>query len=297
MSLENESGAFDLTSEIKSEIGGLRTLMAQASFSRLSFYKNCPRAYKFKYVDKMPTLTDPEQLDNQGNIKPPAWQRGSVVHQAMDDYINGKIPNLIPELRDLAIEINDAKRLKEKDPKRVLTEQNKYFDLNYNLIDMDSLTDDQKSVTSGGDICPKNYHVLIIIDLLIFNEDFTHATVIDLKTGRKHGNEVKHGQQTQLYALFTAIEYPRIQTLQTQLWYSDQKGAISAKDFTRDNVLMYLNFWNRSIEQMHADNNFFPNPHEQNCMFCSYGLVNHSNKWISKTGDCPDSRDKRDRIN
>lgn len=272
----------------------LRTPMAQASYSRLDYYKNCPLAFKFKYIDRLAPLDAPVQKDRFGNVKPPGWQRGSIIHQSMDDYINSRIDNLIPELYDLRFELDEARRLKIEDPERILTEQNKFFDLDYNLIDMDTLSDDEKGTTSAGDPCPSNYHVLVIIDLLIFNEDFTHATVVDLKSGKVY--PVKHAAQTQLYALFTAMEYPQIENVTTQLWYCDQSGKITAKDFTREDILMYFNFWHRSISQMHKDYKFIPKPSEQACFFCSYKQAKHANKWVNPTGDCELSLDKRDRI-
>jgi hypothetical protein len=36
------------------------------------------------------------------------------------------------------------------------------------------------------------------------------AVVIDHKTGRKHGNELKHGEQVQLYAIATLIRNPAL---------------------------------------------------------------------------------------
>ena len=272
----------------------LRTPMAQASFSRLDYHNNCPLAFKFKYVDKRVPLDAPEQKDRFGNVKPPAWKRGSIIHQNMDDYINKRTDILLPELFDLRFEIEEAKNLKAEYPERVLTEQNKYFDLDYNLIDLDSLPEDQKSITSGGDPCPLHYHLLIIIDLLIFSEDFKHAYVIDLKSGKEY--PVKHGSQTQLYGLFTAIEYPEVETITTKLWYCDKAGLTRTKEFPRDKIMKYFNFWDRKINAMHTDNVFRPNPHEKNCMFCNWGLERHSNKWVNKDGSCDLSMDKNDRI-
>lgn len=271
-----------------------RTPMAQASYSRLDYYHNCPLAFKHKYVDKKVPLDAPVMKDRQGNVKPPAWLRGSRIHQAMDDFINGKTDALIPELYDLRFEIDAARILKAEHPDRVLTEQNKFFDLDYKLIDLDSLPEDQRSTTSGGDPCPLNYHVLVIIDLLIFDEDFKHATIIDLKSGKEHA--VKHGSQTQLYALFTALEYPQLETLTTQLWYCDKAGMIRSRDFTNEAIMKYFNYWNRRIGTMHKDLIYRPNPHESNCFFCAWGKKEHSNKWLNKDGTCTLSLDKRDRV-
>lgn len=279
---------FNLVSKVQSEP------MSRASFSRLEYYNNCPLAFKYKYVDKIAPLSGPEQYDKDGNVKPPAWQRGSIIHQAMDDYINGVRDDLIPELKSLSMEINNAKKLKQTDPDRVLTEQNKYFDLNYELIDMDSLPEDQKTVhPHSGDIQPLNYHVLVIIDVLVFNEDFTEATVIDLKSGKRNNNEVKHKKQTQLYALFTSIEYPQVQNLVTQLWYCDLSGYVHQEEYTKDKILEYFNFWDRKVMQLLNDTDHLARPSEKSCFFCEYGLPQHSNKWVNKLGRCDDSKDKR----
>ena len=272
----------------------LRSPMAQASFSRLEYYTTCPLAFKFKYIDKKVPLDAPVHKDRQGNVKNPAWKRGSIIHQAMDDYINWRTDLLRPELFDLRFEIEEARELKKSHPDRVLTEQNKFFDLDYNLIDMDALSDNEKGITSGGDPCPLNYHVLIIIDLLIFSEDFKHAKVIDLKSGKIH--HVKHGKQTKLYALFTALEYPELETITTQLWYCDQSGKIQSQEFTKEKVLFFFNFWDRHITTMHEDIDFIASPHEANCFFCEWKRKEHANKWINPTGDCQLSLDKRDRI-
>jgi len=268
--------------------------MARASYSRLAYYNNCQYAYKLKYIDKVPPLDGPVQKDRQGNIKPPAWQRGSVIHQAMDDYINGKEERLLPELYDLRTEIDDARKLKTEYPDRVLTEQNKYFDTDFNLIDMDKLSEEEKTVTSGGDPCPLEYHALIIIDLLIFNEDFKHATIIDLKSGKEH--PVKHGSQTQMYALFTSLEYPEVKNFTTQLWYCDQSGKITQRMYSKHDIQAYFNFWNTRISAMANDEAFYSRPSETACMFCEYGPEKHSNKWVNKTGTCSEGMDKRYRI-
>lgn len=266
---------------------------ARASFSRLEYYNTCPQAFKYKYIDKLQPLSAPKMLDENGNEKPPAWFRGTVIHQAMDDYINGVRDDLIPELYSLKPDIEEARILKKKDPKRVLTEQNKYFDEDYNIIDMDSLSEDEKSVTSGGDPCPKEYHALVIIDLLIFNEDFTEARVIDLKSGKRNGNEVKHQKQTQMYALFISIEYPNVQNFITEIWYCDLHGLTVVKDYTKEKIQVYFNYWDRCIMQMKNDTNYFSKPHEKSCFFCEWGLQEHSNKWVNKLGKCTDSKDKR----
>jgi hypothetical protein len=130
--------------------------------------------------------------------------------------------------------------------------------------------------------------------LLIFNEDFTKAKIIDLKSGKVH--PVKHGSQTQLYALFTTIEYPKLENLTTELWYCDQDGKIVQKDFTKKKILALFNYWDRRIMQLLNDKTYHSKPSEPACMFCEWGFTEHSNKWVNKLGHCQDSLDKRYRL-
>ncbi len=276
----------------------IKPLMASASYSRLEYYHNCPAAFKFKYIDKVKPLPSPEQRDRQGNIKPAAYVRGSKIHQSMDDYINHRADALIPELWSLRFEIEEARRLKQEHPERVLTEQNKFFDTNYKPIDMSQLKPEEMSTTSAGDPCPIHYHVLIIIDLLIFSEDFKSAKVIDLKSGKIH--QADHQQQTQLYALFTSIEYPDVEELTTQLWYCDQDGLVTEKTYDKFTIGRYFGYWDSRLKSMWNDNTWRTQEHPRACMFCAYGAngkgelkEDHSNVWTQKLGLCDKSMDKR----
>lgn len=254
--------------------------MARASFSRLQFYKNCPKAYNLKYNLRLPELERPVMLDRQGNPKPHANERGSIIHEAMDDYINSKRNDLLPELLDIGEEINEARALKTKCPDRVITEQKWFFDEEWNSI-----------FPEEGKEFPEHYHLVIIIDLLIFSHDFKKCQVIDLKSGKRYRNEVKHAKQTQLYAVATAIKYPDLENLVTELWYCDL-GLIHTKPFTNQQALAFKRFWDNEMAEMSEDVLFDHKAASNTCMFCAYGPTEHSNKWVNKTGDCTDGRSR-----
>lgn len=254
--------------------------MARASFSRLQFYNNCPKAYNFKYNLKIAELERPVLLDNKGNPKPHANVRGSMIHEAMDDYINAKRDDLIPELLDIKDEVNEARTLKSLNPEQVVTEQKWFFDENWNNI----------PVPEGQDF-PEKYHLVIIIDLLIFNKSFTEAQVIDLKSGKRYRNEIKHAKQTQLYAVAAATKFPNLAKLVTELWYCDL-GLRHTKPFTRNQALAFKENWDNQMVEMAEDVLFEHKAAPNTCMFCAYGPEVHSNKWVNKTGDCTDGRRK-----
>jgi len=238
------------------------------------YYRNCPLAYKFKYIDKIVPLERPVQKDKKGNIKPHANERGSMIHQAMDDYINQRRPDLIPELLNIKDSIEEAKQLKIDDPERVVTEQKWYFDPDWNMIEWDD-----------PDSHPPEYHALIIIDLIIFDENFTSARIIDLKSGKRAYNEQKHAKQLQFYSVGAIYKYPMLERLSTELWYCDLE-LIHPKKLTKFQANNFRQFWDDSMDEMAMDTEFKPRACRHSCKFCEYGPEEHSNQWLNKTGDC-----------
>ena len=85
----------------------------------------------------------------------------------------------------------------------------------------------------------------------------TTATVIDFKTGKRWGNEVKHAQQAQLYALGTALRYDEVQKIYTELWYVDQDELIPMT-MTRAQALRFFKNWDDRNSMMFACVNFEP---------------------------------------
>jgi len=100
---------------------------ANASFSRLELYSNCPRQYQYKYIDKLQEEPRPQQLDRHGNAKLAAHERGSILHEAADDFINSRIDTLHKELKNLAPELRAAREIKSTNPERISTEQKMVF--------------------------------------------------------------------------------------------------------------------------------------------------------------------------
>jgi len=252
------------------------------SFSRLSFYQNCPFAAKLKYLSKIPEPPRPPPALKRGQtVGEHANERGSRVHEAADDFINARRDDLILELDKYKDEMNNVRFLVKANPDLIQTEQ------------LWTSTKDWEPTDPKHDLTP---WLRVIVDLLIFTDnDKTHARVIDFKTGKRYGNEVKHAQQTQLYQLAAFMRYPSLQSVTTELWYLDQKHGPAKNDFTRAQGERFRTSWDRRMNEMCNDTEFKARPHEKSCMFCCYGLEEHSNKWVNKSGDCKLSLDKRDR--
>lgn len=99
------------------------------------------------------------------------------------------------------------------------------------------------------------------------------ATVIDYKTGRKYGNEVKHAEQMQLYQLNAFMRYPKLEVVTTELWYLDQ-NEVSRQTFTRAQGLRFKSNFDRKGRAITTNTDWKPNPNKFSCKWCEYGPWN-----------------------
>ena len=107
----------------------------------------------------------------------------------------------------------------------------------------------------------------------------TEAVVIDYKTGKKFGNEIKHGEQLQMYQLCTFLRYPKLEVVHTELWYLDVDD-LTHKMFTRDQGLRFKRSFDQRGSAVTDCTDFKPNPNRFSCHWCRYGTKEGS------TGDC-----------
>lgn len=92
-------------------------------------------------------------------------------------------------------------------------------------------------------------------------------------TGRKFGNEVKHGEQLQLYALATFMRYPELETVFSELWYLDQDVVTSVR-VPRKMGLRYAEKFAKRGNAIVDCLDFPPNPNVHSCRWCQYGPWN-----------------------
>lgn len=107
------------------------------------------------------------------------------------------------------------------------------------------------------------------LDALVFESKYS-AIAIDYKTGRKFGNELKHGEQLQLYQLCTFLRYPDLEEVTTELWYFDV-DELTPKTFTRDQGLRFQRNWDKRANKMTTATHFPPNGNIHTCKWCYLG--------------------------
>lgn len=238
------------------------------SMSRVDVYEACPKHAYLKYVDKIP---EPDRGPPEAHgLKEWHNDRGSRVHDACEDYVQGKTDDLVAEAKYFTNELQKLRALKASGFD-VITEQGWGFTRDWEACDW------------------KDYEQIwlrVIIDALVFRNPY-EAVVIDYKTGKRKFNEIKHGKQVQLYQLATFMRYPQLEKITTELWYLDQ-NELFRQTFTREQGMRFYNFFNdRGLAMTTA--NEFPAKPGQACFFCPYktGLI--GKKGPDGTGHCADN--------
>lgn len=219
------------------------------SISTLEKFEQC--AYQI-YIGKVKKIKE-----EQGA----AAARGELVHLAAQHYVEGKRDDLIPELKKYADKIEQLRIEYAKG--NVENEGEWGFTIDWAKVNW-----------MAPDVWAR-----VKLDVYVRVDDHS-ARVIDYKTGKKFGNEVKHGQQGLLYAIAAFMRDPELQYVDVEFWYTDQKlEDATKKSYTREQALMFLpGFHNRGVK-MTTETEFEPNPSKMNCMWCSF-----------KKGDNPECR-------
>lgn len=225
------------------------------SFSRIQVFESCPKRAELAYIQRVP---EPERPPLPAGKEYPN-DRGTRVHDSAEDFVRGKTNKLVPELLNFEDELTNLRNIFAQDPSRLVMEDMWTFDDTWTPCD------------------PNDYQSIwlrIKLDVCLFSSQGAKAYVIDYKTGKRYGNEIKHAEQTQLYALATAIRYPEVEEIITELWYTDQ-DEIAEMHFTREQALKFLKNWNNKMLRMTQAIEFPAKPNMYSCRYCPFkeGLI------------------------
>lgn len=223
----------------------------QWSFSRLSNFEKCPHMVYLASVEK---LKGPDRDETH-----PA-ERGTRIHGICEKYVDGTSDDTVKEMGHF---MEDFELLRENfNEGKVEVEGDWGFDINW------------EQTGWWDDDC----WARIKLDAF-FKINDTTARLIDYKTGKKHGNEVRHTQQAQLYMVSAFMRYPDLTMIETDFWYLDQAQTLK-KLYTRDKLALYLKKFTERALRLTTTTEFKPAPSRSNCRWCSYGIENG-------TGACP----------
>ena len=218
------------------------------SFSALEEYEKCP--YK-TYLSKVEKIKVEQPKDSP-------LVRGSRIHDLAEEFVRGKI-DMAPELKNFEQQFEQLRTRFENQPFPMEMEEDWGFNIHW---------------TPTGWTAPDVW-ARQKLDVFYF-EGETNAVIIDHKTGRKFGNELKHGGQGLQYAIGAFMKYPQLDYITSEFWYLDTKGEKLRKNFTRERALIHLPKIHQRAVVMTTATQFPPKPSKGNCKWCDY----------RKSGDC-----------
>ncbi len=221
------------------------------SFTRWDKYVKCPHAAYLAYIMKAEQLYTPKVEK--------ALKRGRDVHDMAEQFIRGDLADMPSELAKFADQFNEFRAIYAEDPSLLEMEEEWGFDEQWQTCDYW----DKEVIW-----------LRVKLDRLHWlDQEHTAADVVDYKTGRKWGNEVKHNQQGQLYAICSFIRYPTLQTVTVSMMYLDE-GNPTKKTYTREQAMAMMPSWDNRAREMTQATVFPPRPNKINCRWCPYGPSN-----------------------
>ena len=227
----------------------------RVSFSRLAEFENCAWATKLKVIDRVP---EPERPLPPGKTEH-ANDRGSRIHDECEKFVRGQGP-LPQEAKEFAQHFDALKGHFEAG--RASLEGEWGFTVDWLPCDYNA---------------PEVW-LRVKADAVVWLSK-KRAVVIDYKTGRKFGNEIKHAEQVQLYAMAVMIRCPDVEVIDVELWYLDQDELTHAQKPTTK-WIRHLKPFDARFKRMSAAKTFKPAANKISCRWCPYreGICPHAVK-------------------
>jgi RecB family exonuclease len=209
------------------------------SFSSLSTFEKC--AYHL-YLSKVEKHPDPSG---------PAAERGTKIHDMAEAYMRAEIDEEIPAELSKFTELFQELRARFAEG-HVHVEEDWAFTRVW----------DNTGWTS------KDCWLRVKLDAMDRISP-TAAIVYDWKTGRKFGNEIKHGQQALLYVLAAFIRYPELEFIESNMVYLD-KGEKMTSSYSRDQAMLFFDRYNLRFNIATTALEFTPTPNASACKWCPH---------------------------
>lgn len=215
------------------------------SFSRLQDFEKCKYLAKLKYVDRVP---EPERPLPPGKTEH-AHNRGSRIHEAAELYVKGGV-ELTHELAQFK---EDYEELRQMFSEGLVTLEGEW-----------AVNQDWTPVAWNS----SDAWCRMKLDAMVKTSDVT-ARVIDYKTGRRAGNEVKHTEQGHIYQLATFLRFPELEEIVVEFWYLDL-GEKDIKRYNRAQGVSYFDKYHNRLKAISDCEEFNPNPNAFTCKWCAY---------------------------
>ena len=224
-------------------------MISSWSYSKLGDFEKCKFLCWLKHDQKIP---EPERPLPPGKTEH-ANDRGTRIHDNCEQYVRGNTDVLLPEAeKSFGPQLDLMRYLHTKG--QVSLEGEWGMDEEWEPTEWNKAW------------------LRLKLDACVFLDD-DQAIVIDYKTGRKFGNEVKHAEQLQLYQLVTFLRYPKLERVTAELWYLDQPDGqnLTSQSFTRSQGLRFRPNFDRRGRALTSCEEWPANPNVFSCKWCMYG--------------------------
>ena len=221
-------------------------MISQWSFSKLSVFEQCAFRAKLQFVDKIP---EPERPLPPGKTEH-ANDRGSRVHDGAELYVRGGV-ELLPELQKFKPEYDKLREL-----------------FAAGLV---SLEGEWAHNSEWDPVAWNSPDAWLRLKLDAFvRPDKKTGIVIDYKTGKMFGNEIKHAEQGQLYMTSVFVRYPEIEQVTVEFWYLDQ-DELTKVVYNEHQSAHFLKKFTARGDKITSCTEFKPNANKFSCRWCPYG--------------------------
>lgn len=215
--------------------------MKSWSFSRYDTWSKCPWRAKLQYIDHAPIPDSPHA------------DRGTMLHEQAQDWVAGKRDDLHADLLTFETELA---ALKQRYQLGQVTMEHEWA-WTHSFAKACAWDADDAWVRMKLDFC--------------VSLSPTHALIVDLKTGKKSGNEIKHTEQGQLYTVAVMLKEPEVEVVDVEFWYSDQDDTTKNR-YTAAQAAPLLKAWtDRGIKV--TSGSYPPRPNIFSCKYCPYRQV------------------------
>lgn len=210
------------------------------SFSSLTKFERCAYA---AYLGKVEGFKEPGG---------PAADRGTAIHNQWDAYIRGDTDVLRDAGKKPNLEYANVLREHYAEG-RAHVEEEWWFDRDW-------------TVTTSED--PARWAVFKL-DVFV-RESETAGRIIDHKSGKSWGNEVKHGEQGMFYGIAALMRFPELQYVTTEFNYVDEGHVLDKGRWRREDLDVFLPRLVRRANAYTCATDFPPTPSAHNCRWCRY---------------------------
>jgi hypothetical protein len=199
-------------------------------FSKLDTYRKCKAQFMFQYIKKLPS---------PGNA---AMERGQVMHNDIEAYLQGWASELPPPLCDWKDRFDELKS------KKFTAEQ---------AIGLD------KHWLPLKDWFHKDTWLRAKMDAKFIEEDL--LTVIDFKSGKYR---VPSRDQIELYAIVGHALHPEAKRARAEFWFLDADDVFS-QDYHAEELLDLRKKYEQAAEAIYATQVWSESP-SRDCKWCPY---------------------------